>query len=152
MDTYKAVDKDHGRIETRRHWVTRALEGLVDRSLWPGIQSVGMVESQRELAGKVSVERRYYISSLAADAQQFSATVRSHWGIENRLHWCLDVVFREDDSRVRKDYSPDNRAMLRHLTLNLLRREKTSKASIRRKRLKAGWDENYLLKILSPAA
>lgn len=151
VDTHETRDKDHGRIETRRHWMTSTLEGLVDRDQWADIQSIGMVESQREIDGEISVERRYYISSLEAGAEQFGAAVRSHWGIENRLHWCLDMIFREDESRVRKDHGPDNMAMLRHLTLNLLRQDKTSKTSIRGKRLKAGWDENYLFKILSSA-
>lgn len=117
------------------------------------MQSVGRAESECAIDGEISIERRYYyISTLETDAQQFGAAVRSHWGIENRLHWCLDMRFREDDSRVRKDHGPDNMAMLRHLTLNLLRQDKTSKTSIRRKRLKAGWDENYLFKTLSSAA
>src|SRR5699024_7429578 len=152
VDSHETLDKGHGRIEVRRCWASNALEGLVDRDQWPGIRSIGMVEGQREVDGQVSTERRYYISSLKADAQQLGAAVRNHWGVENQLHWCLDMVFREDDSRVRKDNGPDNMAMLRHLTLNLLRQEKTSKASIRRKRLKAGWDEDYLLKVLSAAA
>jgi predicted transposase YbfD/YdcC len=93
-----------------------------------------------------------YLSSLAPEAQQFSAATRQHWGIENRLHWSLDVAFREDDNRVRKDHGPDNMAMLRQLTLNLLRQETTCKRGIQVKRHKAGWDENYLLKVLALAA
>lgn len=107
-----------------------------------------MVESQREVGGQTTTERRYFISSPASNAAQLAHAVRTHWAIENRLHWTLDVAFREDDCRVRKDHGPDNMAMLRHLTLNLLRQETTHKRGIKAKRLKAGWDQRYLLKVL----
>ena len=152
VNIHKTVDADHGRIETRRIWATTALDGIVDPGQWPGLRSIGMVESEREVDGQTTIERRYYISSLDGNAAQLGAAVRAHWGIENRLHWCLDVAFREDENRVRKDNGPDNMAMLRHLTLNLLRQETTCKRGLRTKRLKAGWDEQYLFKVLTAAS
>jgi len=149
--TYESLDADHGRIEKRRYWITSALEGIVDRDRWPGLHSIGMVESEREVDGQITLERRYYITSLADNAAQFAAAVHSHWGIENRLHWSLDMAYREDECRVRKDHGPNNMAMLRHLTLNLLRQETTCKRGIKTKRLKAGWDQQYLFKVLTMA-
>jgi predicted transposase YbfD/YdcC len=110
-----------------------------------------MVESEREVDGQITLERRYYITSLADNAAQFAAAVHSHWGIENRLHWSLDMAYREDECRVRKDHGPNNMAMLRHLTLNLLRQGTTCKRGIKTKRLKAGWDQQYLFKVLTMA-
>jgi predicted transposase YbfD/YdcC len=152
MDTHETRDGDHGRIETRRYYTTAVPDGLPDAAQWPGLRSVGMVECSREIDGEQTTERRYYLSSLAPDAQQLGAATRQHWGIENQLHWSLDVAFREDDNRVRKDHGPDNMAMLRQLTLNLLRQETTCKNGIQVKRHKAGWDENYLFKVLALAA
>ena len=108
-----------------------------------------MVESRREVIGQAaSVERRYFISSLAADAKEALRCVRGHWAIENSLHWVLDVSFREDDCRIRAENATENMAILRHIVLNLLKQEKSCKRGIKTKRLKAGWDENYLLKVL----
>ena len=108
-----------------------------------------MVQVQRQVGDQVSVERRYYISSLDNDAQRFGEAVRSHWSIENSLHWVLDVVFREDDSRVRTGHAPENMALLRQMAVSLLQREKTAKVGVQTKRLKAGWDNTYLAKVLS---
>jgi predicted transposase YbfD/YdcC len=98
---------------------------------------------------KKTIETRYYISSLPNNAQKLGKSVRSHWGIENSLHWVLDVGFREDDCRIRKDYDPQNFATIRHISLNLLNQEKTSKTNVKNQRLRAGWDEKYLTNILA---
>lgn len=156
--TYRTFDADHGRQETRRYWVTADIAWLVERhglGTWAQLTSIGMVESQRRNGGPgtpVTVERRYYISSLAADgpagAVRFAGAVRGHWGIENQVHWVLDLSFREDECRVRKDHAPQNLATLRHLALNLLRRDQKTKRGVKGKRLKAGWDERYLEELL----
>ena len=110
-----------------------------------------MIESVRIVKGKITIETRYYISSSPNNAQRFGESVRSHWGIENSLHWVLDVGFREDDCRIRKDNAPQKFAILRHISLNLLNLEKTSKTKAKNKRLRAWWDDNYLTKILAVA-
>jgi predicted transposase YbfD/YdcC len=151
-DYHKTVNKGHGRIEIRECWTTSDSEYLAyiaSFADWPGLQSIGLIEAQRRTSEGTTVARRYFISSLPSNAQQLLHAARTYWGIENKLHWVLDLAFREDESRVRKGDGPQNFAVLRHIALNLLRREDTAKISIRAKRKKAGWDNNYLLQVLT---
>jgi predicted transposase YbfD/YdcC len=134
-------------VETRCYWITEEFEAGLAAAAWPGLQSIGMVEAIRTLAGETSVEQRFYLTSLKADAQEFARAVRNHWGIENGLHWTLDVTFREDQSRLRKGHGPENFAVLRHITLNLLRHEPSNK-SIPRKRFTCALNPEYLLKVV----
>lgn len=146
----KSIEKDHGRIEERRCWVTEDVSWLLQKEAWVGLKSIIMVEARREVIGQAqTTERRYFISSLAADAKEALRCVRGHWGVENSLHWVLDVAFGEDACRIREKNAAQNMALLRHLVLNLLRQEKSCKRGIKTKRLKAGWDESYLLKVLN---
>jgi len=110
---------------------------------------VGMVEAERIIQGEVSRERRYYISSLSGQAKQLGRAIRSHWGIENSLHWVLDVDFREDQSRKRKGHAAENFGMLCRLAVNLIKQEKTARRSVKGRRLKACWDEDYLVRVLT---
>jgi predicted transposase YbfD/YdcC len=148
LQTLETVEKDHGRIETRRYCQSDCLDWFADKGKWEGLASVGMVESLRELDGKTTVERRYYLTSLKLDVATFARAVRGHWSVENKLHWVLDVCFREDQSRAREGYAAENLATLRRLALNLLKREKTKKRGIRGKMLNASWDHPYLLRLL----
>lgn len=147
-DSSRTVEKDHGRIETREYYITSDIEWLFGKESWKGLRSIGMVKSQREIGDKVGTEIRYYITSLRADAEQFGIAVRGHWGIENSVHWVLDVVFREDDCRIRKGYASENLSVIRRIALNLLGQEKSIKKGIAVKRQRAGWDNEYLLKVL----
>ena len=150
----ETTEKDHGRIETRRAVALEAmplLGGLRGLAAWPGVRSVLMVEAQRQPAagGTASVERRYFLSSLPADAPRLLAVARGHWAIENNLHWMLDVHFDEDHCRVRKDHAPLNLATLRRVALSLAKRDALSKASVRRRLKCAGWDDAYLFRLLN---
>jgi predicted transposase YbfD/YdcC len=144
----ETVEKDHGRIEVRRYYQSDMLEWFADKQKWEGLRSVGMVESIREVEGKATVERRYYLSSLPLGVETFARAVRSHWGVENKVHWIMDVCFGEDQSRARAGYAAENLATLRRLALNLLKREKTKKRGIKGKQLNASWDHAYLLRLL----
>jgi predicted transposase YbfD/YdcC len=150
----ETVDGDHGRVETRRVWVTDQLDDWLDarqRQRWVGLTSVAVVEAKREVPLKpTSIERRYFISSLPGiDADRMARIIRGHWSVENKLHWVLDVSFAEDQARQRKDHSAENFSRLRRIALNLLRRETTKKRGIKVKRLNAAWDHDYLLKLLA---
>jgi len=150
-DFARTVNKNHGRIETRECWVITdpdCLAYLRNRQQWTRLNAVVKVTAHRETATGTSVQSRYYISSLAGQAKALLEATRSHWSIENCLHWSLDVTFREDHSRVRKDHGPQNLAVLRQIALNLLKQETTLKRGIQGKRLKAGWVQAYLLKVL----
>ena len=146
---HETVEKDHGRLETRTYWQSAALDWLADRAQWEGLQSVGVVEARRQVgAGPVTVERRYYLSSLGLDAARFARAVRGHWSVENQCHWLLDVQMGEDQSRARAGHAAQNLGTLRRLALNLLKREKTKKRGIKGKQKNASWDHTYLLKLL----
>ena len=147
LAVYETVEKDHGRLETRRYYQSDQIEWFADRQRWEGLKSVGMVESIREIKGQRTIERRYFLSSLPLDVPLFARAVRSHWNIENKVHWVMDVCFREDQSRARSGHAAENLAMLRRLALNMLKREK-KKRSIKGKMLNASWDHAYLLKFL----
>lgn len=144
---HETVEKDHGRIETRRFWQSCDVEWFRDRGDWEGLRGFGVVESVRDVDGVVSVERRYHLLSLGPDVLAYARASRGHWGVENQVHWLLDVAFKEDQSRAREGHAAQNLATLRRLALNALRRE-PGKRSLRLKIKKAGWSNDYLLKVL----
>jgi predicted transposase YbfD/YdcC len=149
-DYAKTVNKNHGRIETRECWTISdpaILQHLRGFANWKGLMTVSRIRAERQIGVERSCEDRYHIASLSGAARVLHA-VRSHWGIENQLHWILDLAFDEDRCRVRKDHGPENFAVLRHIALNLLKQEKTCKRGIKGKRLLAAWKQSYLLKVL----
>ena len=139
---HNTVEKDHGRIETRRTVVSTELGWLAQKKEWPGLQAVAMVESTREIGSKVSCERRYYLCSMT-DVTRIAQTIRQHWAIENQQHWILDVQFGEDAHRTRKDHSAANLALIRRTALNLLQQDTTNKWSIRRRKMRSLSDLPY---------
>jgi predicted transposase YbfD/YdcC len=151
-DYHRTVGKGHGRIETRECWTTSDpdyLGYLPDLEKWAGLSSIAMIRSERRQGDEATVTWRYFISSLESNAELMLRAVRTHWEIENKVHWVLDVVFGEDDSRIRQGQAPQNFAVIRQIALNLLRQETTLQRGIKAKRLRAGWDHDYLLKILT---
>lgn len=149
---HRTSNGGHGRIEIRECWAicgTDSLAFLRGVDNWPGLQSIVMMRFERRIKGKTTQQTRYFITSLANEARTILAAKRSHWRIENELHWVLDVAFREDDSRVRRGNAAQILAILRHMAVNLLKQEKTAKGGIKSKRLRAAWNSDYLVKVLS---
>jgi predicted transposase YbfD/YdcC len=148
MDFFQTGEKGHGRIEKRRYWHSTDIDWFQDKPLWKGLKSIGMVESLRTVKGKTSRERRYYLSSLPLNAERFGKAVRRHWGVENPLHWSLDVIFREDDSRARTKNAAQNLASLRRIALNLVKKDRSQNCSQRAKRIVAALDSDFLKHLL----
>jgi predicted transposase YbfD/YdcC len=141
------IDGDHGRIETRTTTVVHDVEWLQKRHGWPGLKAVVIVKSSREISGKTEQETRFYITSLVMAAALLGPIVRSHWAIENSLHWVMDMIFRDDESRVRTDHAPANFTTIKHIAYNLLR-EASGKDSLRLRRKIAAWDDDFLASII----
>jgi predicted transposase YbfD/YdcC len=148
VDTHETIDRGHGRVETRRYFTLTAVDKIPQAADWEKLNMVGMVQSERQVNGKTRLDYRFYIGSIGGDAQRFAWAVRNHWGIENRLHWCLDIAFREDESRVRDRQAANNLAVLRHIAVNLLKKDTTIKGGLKTKRLVAGWNEDYIANLL----
>jgi predicted transposase YbfD/YdcC len=150
VTVHQTCEKDHGRLETRRVVATEQIAWLHDSHAWPGLRSIAKVESRRELLaeGKMEEETRYYLSSLPGSAQQIGEAVRSHWDVENGLHWVMDMVFRDDECRIRTQNAPANFATIKHMASNLLRRGK-GKHSMRASRHIAAWNEDFLYSLLT---
>ena len=151
-DYHETLNAGHGRVETRRCWAVltqTASDTSMRAGSGRGLTTLVMVEGERRVGGKTTVEPRYYISSLPNDASVLLNAVRSHWSIENQLHWSLDVTFNEDGSRVRSGNGAENFSVLRRMALNLLKAEKSTKRSLAGKRKDAAWDNDYLLKVLA---
>ena len=150
--TYKTQETGHGRHEIRNYVMLSGIQSRLDPdSVWSNFNSIGMVESVRQVDGKTTVETRYFISSLEDNAKQLANSVRSHWGIENSLHWVLDVALKEDDCRIRKDNAPQNFAVMRQIAVNLLGKEKRVKRGVKNKQFLAAMDNKYLERVLSLA-
>lgn len=150
----RSVEKDHGRLEIRRAWVISdpaLLSYLDEAGRWAGLRGIGLVEAERRLGGQRSVEARHFLLSQPLDAATFASIARRHWGIENKLHWVLDVTCDEDASRVRAGHAAQNLAALRHLALNLLRQDPTRRGSVATKRFRAALDQGYLAHLLAAA-
>jgi predicted transposase YbfD/YdcC len=150
-DYTRTVEKDHGRLEIRECWTLSDPHGfpfLQNASMWPQLHTLAMLRRERQFPDHSTVENAFYLSSLPGSASRLLQATRAHWGIENSLHWVLDVAFREDDQRFRSDNGPQNATILRHVALNLLKQETTATGGIQTKRLRAGWEDAYLLKVL----
>ena len=147
---YSVFESGHGRTENRNYHVLNNVSEIVDeKQKWSNLNSVVRVEYLRQLKnGKTKLETRYFITSLSQSAEKLADYIRGHWSVENQLHWVLDVNFNEDDSRIKKDNAPENLAVIRHIALNILKKDKNSKYSFKGKRNKAGWDDDYLLHLL----
>jgi predicted transposase YbfD/YdcC len=148
ISTHKTADADHGRIETRNYTLIHDVGWLQDRHKWPGMKGVLMVESQREYNGKIERETRFYITSSTLEAQTLGPMIRSHWAIENSLHWVMDMTFRDDECRIRTEHAPANFTTLRHMAHNLVRKA-PGKDSLRLRRKTAAWDDDYLATLIA---
>jgi predicted transposase YbfD/YdcC len=148
VDAFETSERGHGREEVRRYWSAPVPEEAVRKLLWPGLRSIGMVESTRRVDGETSTEQRYFASSLAPEAETLARAVRGHWGIENGLHWTLDVSFREDESRTRVDHAAANFAVARRVGATLLKAETTAEGGVQTKRMRCAWDVDYLARVL----
>ena len=144
----QTVDGDHGRIETRTTTVIHDVAWLQERHNWPGLRAVVVVESEREIGDKLERETRFYITSLVLLATLLAPIVRSHWAIENSLHWVMDMVFRDDECRLRTDHAPANFCTIKHMAQNLIRLA-PGNASLRLKRKTAGWDDEFLASLVT---
>ena len=150
-DYHQTFDDHHGRVEIRQCWTISGdnyIPHLYNAHKWKGLRTIAMIISERREGDKCEIKTRYFISSLDNDAKKILWAKRSHWNVENGLHWVLDIAFREDDCRIRKGNAAQNFAVLRHIALNLLKRESSAKIGVKNKRLKAAWDQDYLLKVL----
>ncbi len=145
---YEEKNKAHGRVEVRRYYAIENIHFMKCKDDWKNLNMIGMSESERTIGTKTSTEQRFFIGSIKPDAKTFARACRKHWEIENSLHWCLDIAFREDECRIRKGFASENIAIVRHIALNLLKKEKTLKNGIKAKRLNAGWCNEYLSKVL----
>jgi len=148
VSCHQTVEKSHGRIEVRKVTVCSDVEWLQQRHDWPGLASIVMLEYVAEMGSKTRRETRFYISSLTVEAELMAAHIRDHWGVENGLHWVMDMVFRDDECRIRKDGAPANFAVIKHMASNILRSSK-SKQSMRQKRHAAGWDDDFLFDMIT---
>lgn len=142
------VDGDHGRIETRTATILTDIDWLRKMHGWTGLKAISKVQRSSETAGEITTETTYYVLSAPLPPEQFGTVVRSHWGVENRLHWRLDVVMSEDQDRTRRDNAPHNLAVLRRMAINLMQKDST-KGSLRGKFKQAGWNETYLTSLLA---
>lgn len=154
-DWYETIERGHGRVERRKYWTIQERPAVEDlgwilfkKEPWPDLNVIGVVEAERTINGQTVTETRYYVSSIENDAEVFAKAVRGHWGIENSLHWMLDVVFREDHNRTRSGHAQINLSLVRKIALNLIKQEKTKKGSIKGRRKHAGWNDEYLLTVL----
>ncbi len=148
ISRHQTVDGDHGRIETRTTTVIHDVAWLQERHDWPGLNGIVMVESRRDIDGAIKQETRFYITSLGLQAVQLGAVVRDHWAIENSLHWVMDMIFRDDECRVRTDHAPANFTTIKHMAINLLRNA-PSKDSLRLRRKVAAWDDDFLASLIT---
>lgn len=151
VDTHKTIDGDHGRVEVREYWSVTSIDWLEEKKGWKGLQAIGCARLTSTIGEKTSCYDRYYILSQPMGAQAFGDAVRRHWAIENKLHWSLDMTFREDDSRIRKKSTPDNFGVIRHICINLLKQETTFKRGLQGKRYRASMDSKYREKLISGA-
>jgi predicted transposase YbfD/YdcC len=142
-------DTGHGRMEVRKYYISSDIDCISSKNEWANLNTIGMTESLRHVGGKNSIQKKYYIASILPEVIVFAGATRKHWGIENSLHWCLDVGFREDECRIRKGFAAENMAVVRHIALNMLKNEKTSRRGIAGKRFNAALNNNDLEKVLN---